>query len=112
MEFQEFLEDLNNYCEANTYYNFDTLIEDYIEPQGIIVTYLQTIETYEHRWYTIDYNVYRVVMNEQDYYMGVDEVGIIKSEVMSEEDCGVDLGYFVELEPYTTISYRIKKKKN
>lgn len=111
MEFQEFLEDLNNYCEANIYYCFDTLIEDYIEPQGVVVTYLQTIYSDEHNWYTMNFNVYRVVINEQDYYMGVAEVDVINSNIMAEEDCcGVKLGPFVEMEPYTIISYR--KKKN
>lgn len=109
-KFNELLEKLNKYFAENNIYSLDDLDEElYNELEKYNFCYVTTVDTDEHRWYILDENVYEVCIDGIKYYIGVWEVETLKSEAMSVSDCGVKLRFY-EMEEYTTVSYRRKKK--
>lgn len=55
----------------------------------------ETISVDEHRWYTVEVNVYEFFKNDKSLgFLAVEEVGMLKSESMAYEDC------FVSVEAY------------
>ena len=72
------------------------------------MSYVSCVGSDEHRWYVLGENVYKVTLDDKDYYVGVWEVETLKSEIMDISDCGNILKFY-EMEQYTTVSYREKK---
>lgn len=110
MKIQELIEDLNAYCKANDIYCIDDLGEElYQMLKNHRFKFVTTLGRDEHRWYVLDENVYELSIDGKTYYLGVWEVETIKSECMTVRDCECVLS-FCEMEKYTTVSYRVKKK--
>lgn len=112
MKINEFIEWLNRYCEDNEIYSTDSISDDdrmEVELEKCRFEYITSVDSDEHRWYVLANNVYSVTLDGCKYYIGTWEVETIKSECMSVSDCEHILK-FIEMEPYTTISYRKKSK--
>ncbi len=104
MEIKEFIEKLNNYCEEEYIYDIDDIDNFMVQ-----LRYVDTLQRDEHRWYVLAENVYKVELNEQEYFLGVWEVETVKSEAMSVSDCDVILEFY-EMERFSTVTYSYKKK--
>lgn len=104
MGIKEFIEKLNKYCEDEYIYDIYYLDNDVFN-----LNWISTTNRDEHRWYVLAENIYKVTLNEEDYYLGVWEVETIKSQEMNLRDCD-NLLKFYEMEQYSTISYSYKKK--
>lgn len=105
LNIKEFIEKLNAHCEEEYIYSIDDIDNEYYKK----LKWVAKLGTDEHRWYILEENVYEVNIDDVDYYLGVWEVGTLKSEAMSVSDCDVILEFY-EMERYskTTYHYRVK----
>lgn len=110
MSIKEFVEKINAYCKEHGIYEVcDLENEDiYEDLQALNFHFITSVDSDEHRWYVLADNVYGVTIDGKDYYIGTWEVETLKSECMTVADCDCVLE-FVEMEQYTTVSYRCKK---
>lgn len=61
---------------------------DFSEFGEIIFGWKETINVEEHRWYTIDTNVYEVFKDGVSLgHLAIEHVGMLKSEAMTVYDC-------------------------
>lgn len=102
----EFIEKLKE--EVKNYYRIDDLLDEhYQEEKYKDIEFVETLSTDEHRWYILEENVYKVKINNEDYYFGIVEVGSLKSEVMTASDTGVTMELF-EVEKIVKETFRRK----
>lgn len=104
MKIKEFIEKLNKYCEEEYIYDIDD-----IDNCMVSLAYVDTIQRDEHRWYVLAENVYKIILDEEEYFLGVWEVETIKSQEMGLRDCD-NLLKFYEMEQYSKVSYAYRKK--
>ena len=87
------INDVKNYInKAEFYGDFDEF--DLSEFENLNLKFKETIDTDEHRWYILELNVYEFFnseSNESIGFLAIEEVGTLKSEYMSVEDCYVKL---------------------
>lgn len=105
----EFIDVMNQYLHSEEIYSLDDVsseINNLLE--DVNFKFVTSVDYDEHRWYVLIKNVYSVEIYADEYYVGVWEAEILKSEVMAVEDCEYELT-FVEMEKYPTYSYRDKK---
>lgn len=115
--FEKFMEDLEKVVEevkkdCGCCACMETLL-DYVSENCPQIEFVEKLDTEEHRWYTIDLNVYKVDLSKEDetgkvYYFGVYEVGMLKSESMGLSDTGFDIE-FVEVEKVIKETFQIKE---
>lgn len=106
---KEMIKWLNEYCSENSVFYADDIggeLRDKLEEYNF--KFVDTVERDEHRWYILAMNVYRLDINELAYFIGCWELETVMSEDMNVNDVGCIVKFF-EMEPYTTISYRVKK---
>lgn len=102
----EFIEKLKE--EVKNYYRMDDLLDEHYEEERYKdIDFVETLSTDEHRWYILEENVYRVKINNEDYYFGIIEVGSLKSEGMCACDTGVTMELF-EVEKIVKETFRRK----
>lgn len=102
----EFIEKLKE--EVKNYYRMDDLLDEhYQEEKYKDIEFVETLSTDEHRWYILEENVYKVKINNEDYYFGIVEVGSLKSEAMTASDTGVTMELF-EVEKIVKETFRSK----
>ncbi len=102
----EFIEKLKE--EVKNYYRMDDLLDEhYKEEIYKDIDFIETLNTDEHRWYILEENVYKVKINDEDYYFGIVEVGSLKSESMCASDTGVTMELF-EVEKIVKETFRRK----
>ncbi len=81
-KFKQILEEINN----SGYYCFDNYLDEHDEYD---IRYVKkSAYCDEHRWFTIGRWIYKMTIDNTDYYFAVYEVDIIKSEMMGIDDCG------------------------
>ena len=103
----EFIEKLKN--EVKKYYRMDDLLDEHYEEEIYKdIQFVETLRTDEHRWYILEENVYKILVDGQDYYFGVWEVGSLKSEAMTAEDTGMNMEMF-EVEKIVKESFKRKQ---
>lgn len=70
---------------------------DYMDYENLDIEMVENLEVEEYRWFTIELNVYKANFTDreekQNYYFGVYEVGMLKSEMMSLSDTGMDVEF-------------------
>lgn len=102
----EFIEKLKE--EVKNYYRMDDLLDEHYKEEGYKdIEFVETLSTDEHRWYILEENVYKVKIDEKDYYFGIWEVGSLKSEGMCASDTGVTMELF-EVEKIMKVSFKRK----
>lgn len=95
--------------EVKNYYRMDDLLDEhYKEEIYESIEFIETLSTDEHRWYILEENVYKVKINNEDYYFGIWEVGTLKSEEMTASDTGVTMEMF-EVEKIVKKTFRRKE---
>lgn len=89
---------INKYKDEYEYGIMDNILDehyDMLKENNINWKHKETINNEEHRWFTIETNVYEFFKNNESIgFLAVDEVGMLKSESMCYEDC------YVEVEAY------------
>lgn len=93
--------------ELEGYADIDYLKDEYRDEFSNI-EFVETIGTDEHRWYILNNNVYKVKLEEQDYYFGATEVGCIKDECASLTDICHKTELF-EVEKILKETFKIKE---
>lgn len=102
----EFIEKLKE--EVKKYYRMDDLIDEHYDEENYKdIEFVETLCTDEHRWYILEENVYKVKIDEKDYYFGILEVGSLKSESMTASDTGHKMELF-EVEKIMKVSFKRK----
>lgn len=102
----DFIEKLKE--EVKNYYRMDDLLDEHYEEEKYKdIDFVETLSTDEHRWYILEKNVYKVKIDNKDYYFGIIEVGSLKSESMSVSDTGVTMKLF-EVEKIVKETFRRK----
>lgn len=84
------INEIKDYINSHEFYD----VEDLCDELGgnISTNYIENLNSEEHRWYTIETNVYEFMEGTKSLgYLAISEVGIIKSEIMDIEDSGVEL---------------------
>lgn len=92
--FEEIFKKIKN--AAANYPDMDDFIDAYLDAPELEFEFLNDIEYIEpinnslkeHRWYTLQDNIYRIKINQNVYYFGATEVISLKSESMSYDDTG------------------------
>lgn len=90
--FEEILKKIKN--AAYNYSDMEDFIDAYWDdPEFKFLKDIEYIEPInnsidEHRWYTLQDNIYRIKVKQNVYYFGATEVISLKSEVMSYDDIG------------------------
>ena len=87
------IDDIKNYINKHEYY--DTLesfiyeeFYDELKNENITYEYKENLGNYEHRWYIVGTNVYEFFKNGKSLgFLAINEVGTLKSEMMSRKDC-------------------------
>lgn len=83
------INEIKDYINNFEYYgDFDDF--DLSKFEKLNVLFKETIKTDEHRWYVVETNVYEFFNDKKGESLGllaIDEVGMLKSEMMSVEDC-------------------------
>lgn len=97
-KFEQILEEINN----SVYYSFDNYLDDHDEYNIEFVKKSEYCD--EHRWYTIGRWIYKIKIDNTDYYFAIYEVDIIKSEMMSIRDCEIPI-YCVPVKEVTVVDY-------
>lgn len=86
---------INKYKNEYKYGNLDNLFDEIyeeIKKNEITWEYKETLSNEEHRWYTIETNVYEFFKGKESLgFLAVEEVGMLKSESMRYEDCYVSV---------------------
>lgn len=91
------INEIKDYINSHEFYDMEDLCEELGE--NIDINYIENLDSDEHRWFTIEMNVYEFMEGSKSLgYLAISEVGTIKSEMMGIEDCGVGL-----------IAYNVKK---
>lgn len=84
---------INGY--GHEYGTMESILDDNytkIEENNITWKHKENIYSDEHRWYTIETNVYEFFKNDESIgFLAVDEVGTLKSESMGYGDCFVEV---------------------
>lgn len=80
-KFKQILKEINN----SKYYCFDDYWDEHDEYDIEFIK--QSAYCDEHRWYTIGRWIYKMTIDNKDYYFAVYQVDIVKSEMMTKEDC-------------------------
>lgn len=89
----EFIEKLKE--EVKKFYRMEDLLDEHYEEEKYKnIEFVETLSTDEHRWYILEENVYKIKIDEEDYYFGILEVGSLKSEAMTASDTGVTMELF------------------
>lgn len=77
--------------EARNFASMDIFVDEYYNKPGY--EFLKDIEFVElmagdeeHRWYVVGNSLYKININNKDYYFGATEVITLKSEEMDLED--------------------------
>lgn len=84
------INEIKDYINNHEFYDMEDLCDELGE--NIDTNYIETLNSEEHRWFTIKTNVYEFIEGSKSLgYLAISEVGTIKSEAMSMEDCGVVL---------------------
>lgn len=67
---------------------YDFYDADFSKFGEILFSWKETINSEEHRWYTVDTNVYEVFKDGVSLgHLAIEHVGILKSEFMDFSDC-------------------------
>lgn len=86
---------INKFKDEYKYGTMENVLDehyDMLKENDITWRHVETIYSDEHRWYTIETNVYEFLKNNESIgYLAVDEVGMLKSESMSYKDCYVEV---------------------
>lgn len=89
----EFIEKLKE--EVKKYFRMDDLLDEHYGEEGYKdIRFVETLSTDEHRWYILEENVYKIKIDNKDYFFGIWEVGSLKSEAMTAEDTGCKMEMF------------------
>ena len=84
------INEIKDYINSHEFYDMEDLCEELGE--NIDANYIENRNSEEHRWFTVETNVYEFMEGVKSLgYLAISEVGIIKSEAMGIEDCGVTL---------------------
>lgn len=84
------INEIKDYINSHEFYDMEDLCEELGE--NIDTNYIENLDSEEHRWFTVETNVYEFMEGSKSLgYLAISEVGTIKSEAMSIEDCGVAL---------------------
>lgn len=87
------INEIKDYINSHEFYDMEDLCEELGE--NIDTNYIENLYGEEHRWFTIETNVYEFMEGSKSLgYLAINEVGTIKSEMMGVEDCGVTLVAF------------------
>lgn len=108
MKIHELIEKLNACCKENNIYTVAVDNEIWNILNKFKFDYVASVDREEHRWYVLALRVFKVVLDNETYYIGTWEAETLKNECMSISDCEHLLEFF-EMEQYTTVSYRAKK---
>lgn len=94
---KQILEEINN---SNIY-----MLDDYINYDDYNIKLVKKSDYCdEHRWYTIGRWIYRITIDNKNYYFAEYEVDIIKSEMMGIKDCEIPV-YCVPVKEVTVVDY-------
>lgn len=89
---------VNKHNNEYKYGIMDNLLDEYydeIKKNKISWKHKETLNNEEHRWFTIETNVYEFFKdNESLGFLAINEVGMLKSESMSYEDCFVEINAY------------------
>lgn len=84
------INEIKDYINSHEFYDMEDLCDELGE--NIDANYIENLNSAEHRWFTIKTNVYEFMEGNKSLgYLAISEVGTIKSEMMSIEDCGIEL---------------------
>lgn len=73
------------------YYSMEDLIDD---NNQLGIEFVEEISSDECRWFVTANNVYKICLDNEDIYFGINKVKTLKSENMSIEDTGCELKLF------------------
>lgn len=103
----EFIKKLKE--EVKSYYRMDDLLDEHYKEENYnSIDFVETLSTDEHRWFILEKNVYKVKIDNKDYFFGILEVGSLKSEEMCASDTGATMKLF-EVEKITKETFRRKE---
>lgn len=72
--------------------SLEYFLEENEELEDMQIEFIETLSSEEHRWFTIETNVYKFSKNNLEIgVLAINEIGTIKSEMMGYEDCGIEL---------------------
>ena len=84
------INEIKDYINSHEFYDMEDLCDELGE--NIDINYIENLNSEEHRWFTIETNVYEFMEGNKSLgYLAISEVGTIKSEMMGIEDCRVEL---------------------
>ncbi len=84
------INEIKDYINSHEFYDMEDLFDEL--GGNISTNYIENLNSEEHRWFTIETNVYEFMEGTKSLgYLAISEVGTIKSEMMGIEDCGVEL---------------------
>ena len=107
MENKDFIKELNRLAEEHEIYNAEdvwdtgTILDDFAKNAKVVKW---TNKTDSRRWYIMHEDVYKY----NDMYIGVCQVGELKSESMSVSDTMVTVEFY-EMKPVESVTYVRKK---
>ena len=84
------LEEIKNFINQKEFYgDFEEFYDEFYEDlEDIEFGYIETLKSDDHRWFQVDYNVYEIVKDKNSFgFLCLEEVGTLKSETMTREDC-------------------------
>lgn len=84
---------INKNKDKYEYGLMDNLLDEYYDDtKEIEWVHKETLCSDEYRWYTVETNVYEFFKDDKSLgFLAVEEVGMLKSECMSYEDCCVSV---------------------
>lgn len=84
------INEIKDYINNHDFYDMEDLCDEL--GGNIDANYIENLDSEEHRWFTVDTNVYEFMEGSKSLgYLAISEIGTIKSEMMGVEDCGVTL---------------------
>lgn len=84
------INEIKDYINNHEFYDMEDLCDEL--GGNIDTNYIENLNRDEHRWFTTETNVYEFMEGSKSLgYLAISEVGTVKSEMMSREDCGLEL---------------------
>ena len=86
------INEIKDYINNHEFYDMEDFLDEQDLSGKLETNYIENLNRDEHRWFTTEINVYEFVEGSKSLgYLAISEVGTIKSEMMSIEDCGLEL---------------------
>lgn len=87
------INEIKDYINNHDFYDMEDLCDEL--GGNIDINYIEHLDSEEHRWFTVGTDVYEFMEKSKSLgYLAISEIGTIKSEMMTREDCGVTLEAF------------------